>query len=66
MLCLGSIEMVHLTGEPGYKETILQRNDRKMTISWSVSYNFFVKFNGKKIREPQNAFSYGFQFGARA
>ena len=27
-----------------YKGTILQRNYRKMTISWSLSYNSFVKF----------------------
>ena len=24
-----------------------------MTISWSFSYNSFVKFHGKNIREPQ-------------
>ena len=30
------------------KGTISQRNYRKMTILWSFSYNFFVKFHGKK------------------
>ena len=25
-----------------------------MTISWSFSYNSFVKFHGKKIWEPQH------------
>ena len=32
-----------------YKETILQKNYRKMTISWSFFYFSFVKFHGKKI-----------------
>ena len=32
-----------------YKETILHRNYRKMTIKWSFSYNSFVKFHGKKF-----------------
>ena len=36
-----------LIGELGNKGTILQWNNRKMTISWSFSYNSFVKFNGK-------------------
>ena len=31
------------------KEQCLQRNYRKLTISWSFSYNIFVKFHGKKI-----------------
>ena len=30
------------------KGTILQRNDRKMTIIWSFFYNFFVKFHDKQ------------------
>ena len=30
-----------------FKETILQRNYREMTISWSFAYNSFVKFYGK-------------------
>ena len=40
--------------EPCFKGTILQRNDREMTISWSFSYNSFVKFQGKKNWEQQN------------
>ena len=35
-------------------KTILQRNYQKMTILWSFSYNFFVKFYGRKIWEPQH------------
>ena len=35
-----------------YKGTILQRNYRKMTISWPFSYNSFVKFYGKTNWEP--------------
>ena len=35
------------------KWTILQRDYRKMTISWSFSYNSLVKFHVKKILEPQ-------------
>ena len=27
---------------------------KKMTISWSFSYNSFVKFHGKKIWEPHD------------
>ena len=38
--------------EPCYKETILQKNYRKMTIIWSFSYNSIVKFHGKTICEP--------------
>ena len=34
---------------PCYKWTILQRNYRKMIISWSFSCNSFVKFQGKKF-----------------
>ena len=33
--------------------TILQMNYRKMTITWSFSYNSVVKFHGKKDWEPQ-------------
>ena len=40
--------------EPCYKGTILQRNYRKMTILWSVSYNSFVKFLCKKNWETQH------------
>ena len=32
----------------------LQRNYRKMTISWSSSYNSFVKFHAKRYWEPQH------------
>ena len=33
-----------------YKGTILQRNYRKITILWSFSYNSFVKFHGKILK----------------
>ena len=36
--------LIYRTVISDYKETILQRNYRKMTILWSFSYNFFVKF----------------------
>ena len=46
---------VHMNGQC-YKrivlkkdKLILQRNYSKMTILWSFSYNFFVKFHGKKF-----------------
>ena len=32
-----------------YKGAILQRNYRKMVISWSFSDNSFIKLHGKKI-----------------
>ena len=34
ILYLGSIGMDRVISEPCYKETILQRNYRKMTIKW--------------------------------
>ena len=41
-----------------YKGTVLQRNYRTMTISWSfhfpIHFNSFVKFHGKNICEPQH------------
>ena len=40
---------IHRNGQPSYKGIILQRNYKKMTISWSSSYNSFVKFHGKKF-----------------
>ena len=46
--------MDRVINEMYYKDTILQRNYRKMTILWSFSYNSFVKFHCKKIGEPQN------------
>ena len=49
MLYFGSIRMDHVISEPCYNETILQRNYRKMTISWSFPYNPFVKFHNEKI-----------------
>ena len=39
--------MDNVISESCYKEIILQRNYRKMTILWSFSYNSFVKFHGK-------------------
>ena len=52
MQYLGSIGMDHVISESCYKRTILQRNDRKMTMKWSFSYQFYVKFHGKNIKEP--------------
>ena len=51
MLSLGPIIMNQVINELCYKGTILQRNYRKMTISWSWSFscNFFVKFYCKKF-----------------
>ena len=49
MLCLGSIGMNLDISQLCYKGTILQRNYRKMTMNWSVSFNSFVKFPGKNI-----------------
>ena len=51
-LCLGEDNHV-------YEGTILQRNYRKMTISWSFFYNSFVKFlHIKNIWEPQHDLLY--------
>ena len=36
------------------KETLLQKNYRKMTIYGHFPYNSFVKLHGKNIWEPQN------------
>ena len=44
--------MGHVIGESCFKGTILQRNYRKMTMSFS--YNSFVKFHGKIFWEPQH------------
>ena len=44
--------MNRVISESCYDGTILQRNYRKMTISWSFSYNSFVKFYGQKIWKP--------------
>ena len=49
-----AIGMDNVVNELYYKGTISQRNYRKMTISWSFSYNSFVKFHDKKIWKPQN------------
>ena len=51
--------MEHVTHELCYIVTILHRNYRKMTISWSFSNNSFVKFHDKIILEPQH--NYYFQ-----
>ena len=44
--------MVRVICELCYKETILQRNYRKMTIPWSFSNNSFVKFHATKFGCP--------------
>ena len=46
MQYLEFIGMDSVLSESCYKGTLLQRNYRKMTNSWSFSYNSFVKFNG--------------------
>ena len=53
-LCLGSVGMVCVISELCNKRTILQRDFRKMTTTWSFSYNPFRKFHGKKIWELQH------------
>ena len=37
-----------IISESYYLRAISQRNYRKMTITWSFSYNSFVKFHDKK------------------
>ena len=49
-----SIGIGFVVNDPCYKGTILQKNYRKMTISWAFSYNSFVKLHGKKIWESQH------------
>ena len=49
-----SVGMDPVISELCHRGTILQRNYRKITILWSFSYTFFVKFCGKKIMEPQH------------
>ena len=34
---------------PYFKGSNFQSNDRKMIISWSFTYNYSVKFHGKKM-----------------
>ena len=53
MQYLGSIGMDSFISELCYKGKILQRNYRKMTSSWSFSYNSIVIFHDKNIWEPQ-------------
>ena len=53
-LCLGSIGMDSVISESCNKGIILQRNYRKITILWSLSFDSFVKFHGKKLWEPQH------------
>ena len=50
MLCLVYIGLDYVISEMCSKGEILQRNYRKMTISWSFSYNSFRKFHGKRIQ----------------
>ena len=54
LLCLRSIGMDCVISESCYKETILQRNHWKMTISWLFSNISFIKFHGKKNWEPHH------------
>ena len=47
--------MDHVISELCDKGKILQRNYRKMTMKWSFSYNFFIKFHGEeKLEEPHD------------
>ena len=48
--------MHQVISESCYKGTILQRNYRKMTILWSFSCYSFVKYCGKKTREPHDCY----------
>ena len=54
MISVASIGMDCIIDKSCCEGTILQRNYRKMTISWSFSYNSFVKFHGIKKWEAQN------------
>ena len=49
MLSLGSIGKDYVINESCCEGSILQRNYRKMTISWSLSYISFAKFHDEKI-----------------
>ena len=49
--------MNHVISEPCLKGTISQGNYRKMTISWSFSYNFFVILHGKNIWKHDHVLS---------
>ena len=53
MLCFGPKSIDCVISESCNKGTNLQSYYRKMIISWSFSYNSFVKFYGKNILEPQ-------------
>ena len=44
----GSIGMGHVVLEMCYKGSILQKNFREMTITWSFSYNSFVQLHSLK------------------
>ena len=54
MLCLGSMGSNHVKVNHVIKGQFFEGNYRKMTISWSFSYNAFVKFHDKKIWEPHH------------
>ena len=46
--------MEHVISELCHKGTILQRNYRKITVSWSFSYYFFVRYAMEKNLGPQH------------
>ena len=49
-LCLGSIGMYRVLSEPRYKGTVLLKNYRKVTITWSFSYDSMIKkIEGHKL-----------------
>ena len=50
--------MDRIIKELSYIGTIFQGNYRKMTISWSFSYNYFVKFHGKTFGSPNMTMLY--------
>ena len=50
--------MDHVISEPCYKETILQRNYRKITIKWPFSCNFLCKIQWQKYGSHNMTFLY--------
>ena len=54
MLDWGPQERVVLSANCGIEAQFYKENYRKMTILWSFSYNFFVKFHAKIVLELQN------------
>ena len=51
-LCLGSIGLDHVISELCCNRQFYI--GAKITMKWSFSYSFFVKFHGKKFLEPHD------------